>query len=175
VPDDRAATSATSAAGTLLAVELVIRDEKWAALGDMAALVDAAATAVAAAFDDDPEKLTATVALADDAEVRRLNATWRGKDKATNVLSFPSPDNQAEPGFLGDVVLARETVVSEARDLDVPLSHHFQHLVVHGLLHLLGYDHETDAEAEEMESLETAILAGLGVPDPYAGTELVGT
>ena len=174
MPDDPTADTVPAGAG-MLTVEVVANDPEWSALGDMAPLIQAAAAAVSAAFEDDAETLGATVALADDAEVRRLNATWRGKDAPTNVLSFPSPDNPAEPSFIGDVVLARQTVVAEARDLGIPLAHHVQHLVVHGLLHLLGYDHETEAEAEEMESLETEILAGLGIPDPYADTEVVAT
>jgi probable rRNA maturation factor len=112
----------------------------------------------------------ASVVLGDDALVRTLNRTYRGKDKPTNVLSFPfQAPSKAEPmGILGDVVLAVETVVGEAAQLGIPPVHHLQHLVVHGLLHLLGFAHETDAEAEDMELVETEILATLGVADPYA-------
>ncbi len=115
----------------------------------------------------------ANVVLADDALVRTLNRTYRGKDAATNVLSFPfaaSPGSE-ETGHLGDVILAQETVLKEAAAQGIPAEHHLQHLVVHGLLHLIGFDHETDAEAAAMEQLETRILAELGVPDPYASMQ----
>jgi probable rRNA maturation factor len=107
---------------------------------------------------------TLAVALADDKAVRKLNAAHRGKDKPTNVLSYPS----AERGFLGDVVLARQTVQREARSQRKRLADHVTHLVVHGTLHLLGYDHETgEGDAERMEALERRILSRLGVTDPY--------
>jgi len=110
-----------------------------------------------------------SILLTDDAEQRELNRQWRGKDNATNVLSFP----QIEPfgpvtGLLGDISLARETLLREADEQGVSLDHHFTHLVVHGFLHILGYDHLTDEEARIMEGLETSILAGLGIADPYA-------
>jgi probable rRNA maturation factor len=112
----------------------------------------------------------ACVVLADDALVRGLNRDYRGKDAPTNVLSFPfeNPPAEAGPRHLGDVVLALETVRAEADAQGIPPEHHLQHLVVHGLLHLLGFDHEADADAEIMERLEVEILATLGVPDPYA-------
>ena len=111
----------------------------------------------------------ATIVLGDDALVRQLNTTSRGKDKPTNVLSFPfqAPPGAQATGILGDVILAAETVRREADDCGVPPVHHLQHLVLHGLLHLIGFDHETDAEAEDMELLETEILAGIGVADPH--------
>ena len=106
--------------------------------------------------------------------MRRLNLAYRGKDAPTNVLSFPF---QRPPGtagdadaYLGDVVLAAETVRREAAERGIEPTHHLQHLVVHGLLHLLGYDHETDAAAEDMEGLETEILATIGIADPYAAS-----
>ena len=115
----------------------------------------------------------ANVVLADDTLVRSLNRAYRGKDAATNVLSFPFAPlpSSEEIGPLGDVILAHETVVKEAAEQGIPSAHHFQHLVVHGLLHLIGFDHETDAEAAAMEQLETRILAELGVPDPYASMQ----
>jgi probable rRNA maturation factor len=103
-----------------------------------------------------------TLVLADDALQRRLNREYRGRDKPTNVLSF-----DGAPGALGDVVLALETVVAEARAQGKPLADHVAHLVVHGVLHLMGYDHETKRAARRMERLEVAILAGLGIADPY--------
>lgn len=110
-----------------------------------------------------------SVLLTDDEEQRELNAQWRGKDSATNVLSFP----QIEPfgpvmGLLGDITMARETLEREAAELGKSFDDHFTHLMVHGFLHILGYDHLDDAEALQMEGLETQILAGLGIDDPYA-------
>lgn len=114
----------------------------------------------------------AALALSTDAAVQALNRGWRGKDAPTNVLSFPTPPGTPVapgiPPFVGDVVLALETLEREAAALDVPFHHHLQHLVVHGLLHLFGFDHEVDAMATEMEAIETRVLASLGVPDPYA-------
>lgn len=112
-----------------------------------------------------------SVTLSDDAAVRELNREWRGKDKPTNILSFPM--RQLRPGdrpgpLLGDLVLARETLRREAEAEGKTAADHARHLVVHGTLHLLGYDHETDADADRMEALEVAILRGLGVADPYA-------
>lgn len=110
-----------------------------------------------------------SILLTDDAEQQVLNRDWRGKDAPTNVLSFP----QIEPfgpvvGILGDIILARETLEREAIEQGTSFEHHFTHLIVHGFLHILGYDHIEDDEALEMEGLETQILASLGVPDPYA-------
>jgi len=109
-----------------------------------------------------------SIVLTDDAEQRVLNRDWRGIDKPTNVLSFP----QIEPfgsvsGLVGDIILARETLLREAGEQGVSFEDHFTHLVVHGFLHLLGYDHIDDDEALAMEGLETQILASLGVADPY--------
>ena len=108
--------------------------------------------------------------LADDAQVRALNGRWRGFDKATNVLSFPaaSPSRLAESPTLGDIALAFETLAREAGESGVPLADHYRHLVAHGFLHLIGYDHQTDEEAERMEALERRVLTRLGVADPYA-------
>ena len=114
------------------------------------------------------------VTFTDDEAIRQLNAQWRGKDKATNVLSFPAFANfpaAGIPPLLGDIVIAAETVSREAGLEGKPLDHHLSHLVVHGLLHLLGYDHETDAEAEVMEAAERRILAVLAIADPYALTD----
>ncbi|MBN9525326.1 MAG: rRNA maturation RNase YbeY [Alphaproteobacteria bacterium] len=110
-----------------------------------------------------------TVVLSDDAELRRLNRDWRSKDKPTNVLSFPN--GEATPDgvvLLGDIILGYETVVREAREQGKSLADHLAHLVVHGALHVVGYDHETDEEAEVMEGRERVVLAGMGIADPYA-------
>ncbi|KAB2700862.1 rRNA maturation RNase YbeY [Ochrobactrum sp. GPK 3] len=115
-----------------------------------------------------------SVVFTDDASIQELNAEWRGKDKPTNVLSFPAFPVKAgaQPGpMLGDIVIARETVEREAVEEGKPLDHHLSHLVVHGFLHLLGYDHETDEEAEEMERREREILHAIAIPDPYAVSE----
>nr|WP_232846767.1 rRNA maturation RNase YbeY [Devosia beringensis] len=109
------------------------------------------------------------IVLTDDQEQHELNQQWRGKDSSTNVLSFP----QIEPfgpvlGILGDITMARETIEREALEQGTSFPDHFTHLVVHGFLHILGYDHLTDAEALQMEGLETRILASLGIADPYA-------
>ncbi len=115
-----------------------------------------------------------SVVLADDALVRRLNRDYRGKDKPTNVLSFAFADEDEPdagpdaPLMLGDVVLAFETVAREAGEQTKTFPDHAIHLVVHGVLHLLGYDHETESDAEEMEAMEVRVLASLGVADPYA-------
>jgi probable rRNA maturation factor len=115
------------------------------------------------------------IRLADDSEQRRLNRGWRGVDRPTNVLAFPAlergrPIPSEAPLLLGDVVLAFETVACEAEEQGKPFPDHLAHLIVHGVLHLLGYDHDNDTEAVAMEQLETSILASLGVPDPYRGT-----
>ena len=118
-----------------------------------------------------------SVVLADDALVRRLNRQWRRIDAATNVLSFPSLDEELPPKapfLLGDVVLAYETVSREAQEQGKDIADHLRHLVVHGILHLLGYDHDEPGEAEQMEALETQVLARLGVADPYAERQAVG-
>ncbi|MFD1624635.1 rRNA maturation RNase YbeY [Azospirillum griseum] len=138
-------------------------------------LVERVARATLAATyppDDGPAELS--LVLADNALVQQLNRDYRGKDKPTNVLSFalteaeePDPEEGA-PVLLGDVILAYETVQREAAEQNKSPDDHLSHLVMHGVLHLLGYDHETDDEAEEMEALETRLLASLGIADPYA-------
>jgi probable rRNA maturation factor len=122
-----------------------------------------------------PARVELGVKLADDACLRRLNRDWRGQDRPTNVLAFPAwtPGEsvaEAAPLPLGDVVLALETIDREARQQGKRLAAHASHLTVHGVLHLLGYDHQTPCDAARMESLEISILAGLGFPDPYRFT-----
>lgn len=119
--------------------------------------------AVAAAAPAGTSSQELSVMLTDDATIKSLNAQWRHHDKPTNVLSFPSPGS----GILGDIVIAYETTAREAAEEHKPLADHLSHLAVHGFLHLLGYDHESDADADVMEQLEREILARLGVPDPY--------
>ena len=153
-------------------VEVVIEDDRWRALGDVADAVDRAVVALLASGAEGIDKLaSATVLLSDDAHVASLNTNFRGKPEPTNVLSFPAGPGAALPGetaYAGDVIIARETVEREAGTLGVPVLHHLQHLAVHGLLHLIGYDHITTADATVMETLETRVLATLGIADPYA-------
>jgi probable rRNA maturation factor len=132
-------------------------------LPDAEALAVAAAEATLASEGAVGEGVT--LLLTGDAAVRELNARFRDQDKPTNVLSFPAQPNPER--FLGDVALAIGVCEREAVEQRKPLAHHLQHLVAHGVLHLLGYDHMSDAEAQEMEGLERGILAGLGIPDPY--------
>jgi probable rRNA maturation factor len=122
-----------------------------------------------------PAQGALTVIVDDDARVRELNRLWRGFDKPTNVLSFPSPDTQPGPArTLGDITISYETAAREAAAEDKSFANHVAHLAVHGFLHLLGYDHESDDDAEEMEGLERAILARIGISDPYVVREAEG-
>jgi probable rRNA maturation factor len=123
---------------------------------------------VAAALNGQRETAEVSIRIVDEAEGAELNRTWRHKDYATNVLSFPAdlpPD--IDSSLLGDLVICAPVVMREAAEQGKALEAHWAHLVVHGTLHLLGFDHETEPEAEAMEALETGILAGLGYPDPY--------
>jgi probable rRNA maturation factor len=122
-----------------------------------------------------PAQGAVTVMVDDDERIRALNRLWRGFDKPTNVLSFPSPDTQPGPArTLGDIAISYETAAREAAAEDKSLADHVAHLSVHGFLHLLGYDHESDDDAEEMEGLERVILARIGVSDPYVAHEAEG-
>ena len=114
------------------------------------------------------------IVLTDDSRIRALNRVWRGLDKPTNVLSFPAEDRsggEGAPALLGDIVIAYETTKREALAQDTPFLHYLTHLTVHGFLHLRGYDHETEDEAEIMERLERQILARLDIPDPYSARD----
>lgn len=128
-----------------------------------------------------PSMIEISVKLSDDAEIQQLNAAYRGKDKPTNVLSFPmmQPDlldavDIGDDGetLLGDIILAHETCAREAEEKGISLADHTTHLVIHGTLHLVGYDHENDADAEAMEAIETRALASLGLADPYGDRDL---
>ena len=121
-----------------------------------------------AAVQPQSDEVEMTVRIVDEAESHELNLNYRGKDRPTNVLSFPfeCPD-EVELPLLGDLVICRQVVEREAQEQDKPVMAHWAHMVVHGSLHLLGYDHIEDGEAEEMESLETQIMTGLGFADPY--------
>jgi len=153
-----------------LTVDVLTDSPRWdAEPGAEAAVRRAIAQAAAIEGSADPAA-EVSVLLCDDAVIATLNARWRGRDEPTNVLSFPAPPagDPAAPVHLGDIAIACETVVREAREQGQPVSQHLAHLAVHGFLHLLGYDHVTDGEAERMERLERDILAALGIPDPYA-------
>ena len=121
-----------------------------------------------AAVQPQSDEVEMTVRIVDEAESHALNLNYRGKDRPTNVLSFPfeCPD-EVELPLLGDLVICRQVVEREAQEQDKPLMAHWAHMVVHGSLHLLGYDHIEDDEAEEMESMETQIMTGMGFADPY--------
>jgi probable rRNA maturation factor len=151
-------------------IDISIESPRWADFPAAEQTVRGAIGAALVAVEIDGAEVS--IVLADDARIRELNRTWLGKDKATNVLSFPSPGGpSSEPRFLGDIVLAFETIEREAGTEGKPLAHHVAHLAVHGVLHLLGYDHERDSEAEKMERRERIILAQLGIADPYAPAE----
>jgi probable rRNA maturation factor len=153
--------------------EVLIVAACWSAEADAEAIVHRAIEAAAAMVDADTADAELAVMLTDDAGIRTLNRNWRSIDKPTNVLSFPAlqptgvPSDDA-PRMLGDIAIAYETTRSEADDEQKPFDHHLSHLAVHGFLHLVGYDHESEAEAEAMENLERDILGTLGIPDPYA-------
>lgn len=153
-----------------LSIDVVFEDDGWPEQTRVESLVREAAAALAAheAFERSSPS-AACIALSGDAHVQDLNATFRGKDLPTNVLSFPAPATSLpQPiAHLGDIIIARETVEREAAAKAIPFADHLRHLTVHGLLHLLGYDHETDEDAEVMESLEIEILRRMGIPDPY--------
>ncbi len=155
---------------TPIGIEITVAAGDWPPI---TALNELARTSVAAAFevacaDGVPARDDYIVSLlfTDDAAIRELNRTWRGRDGATNVLSFPQPGPPS--GMLGDIVLACETVRSEAALEGKSYEHHIAHLIIHGFLHLFGYDHETSNEAELMENLERSGLRILGIADPYA-------
>ena len=150
-------------------VDLVIEGGDWPDPDELETLIQVAAAEVAAERRFELGKASVAIALANDDQVAILNGQFLAKSKPTNVLSFPRGPGAPE-GFLGDIVLAFETVAREADEQDVSLEQHVQHLIVHGLLHLLGLDHEIAGDAELMESLEIQILARLGIANPYTGT-----
>jgi probable rRNA maturation factor len=166
--------------GTQIGVSVDVQrhTSQWRAVRGVSAIVRRVATAaVRGAGVAVLPSVDVAVALADDAMVRATNRDWRAKDKPTNVLSFPAvaPQRLATAPFLGDVILAYETVAAEAVTEGKRFEDHLTHLVVHGVLHLLGYDHMTDGDAALMEDRERLILAGLGLSDPYAGTDPLET
>ncbi|MHC2434413.1 putative rRNA maturation factor [Bradyrhizobium sp. USDA 4451] len=156
------------------ATEVLVTAECWQAEPEADAVIHRAIEAAAEIADADVAGAELAVMLTDDASIRTLNANWRSIDKPTNVLSFPAlqpegpggPDDA--PRMLGDIAIAYQTTRREADEEQKPFDHHLSHLAVHGFLHLIGYDHENDDDAEDMEALEREILSSLGIPDPYA-------
>ena len=148
----------------------------WEALGARAVLAALVLTPYANIVTDAGSTIELSIRLTSDAEVHALNRQWRDKDQPTNVLSFPMLGGDELAGvaaaqgeiMLCDIVLASGVCCAEAREKGLPVADHFTHLIVHGTLHLLGYDHGDDSEAEAMESIERRVLAGLGLHDPYA-------
>lgn len=151
-------------------IDLLVEAGSWPDEDDLASIArSAVAAAVAETGAALPPGTELSMVFTDDAHIRVLNAGWRDKDKPTNVLSFPGPPALAgNVPMLGDIVLAHETVAREAALEHKTFEHHLTHLVIHGFLHLLGYDHEAEAEAEDMEAVERRALARLAIPDPYA-------
>ena len=146
-----------------LEIESIIEADGWeAALGEAPDVL--AKRVVRAAAAGEKSQGAVSVMFADDDAVRVLNKTWRGKDAATNVLSFPAPDGF---GMLGDIALALETITAEAAAQNKTVKAHASHLIAHGFLHLVGHDHEQDDAAEKMETREREILASLGIADPH--------
>ena len=161
--------------GGMIEVETDVGTE-WGDAVDWAALAAGAVrAALAQSRHAELRNSEVSVKLTSDAEVRALNAAWRGKDKATNVLSFPMAQEAelATAPMLGDIVLAHGVCAAEAAAKGIAVQTHAAHLMVHGMLHLLGYDHETsDEEAEAMEEAERRALASIGIADPYALSEM---
>jgi probable rRNA maturation factor len=160
-------------------IEIIVRSARWRKYSTAKTLVRKAVLAAAKAVSTSPIELA--IVLSNDSAIRTLNRDWRGKDVPTNVLSFPvpgPPTAQRRAGgkprnpspYIGDIVIAYETVAREAKAQDKPFGHHLVHLAIHGFLHLHGYDHENDRDAQKMERLERRILARLAIPDPYAST-----
>jgi probable rRNA maturation factor len=157
--------------------EVLVVADCWQTETDVESVIHRAIATAAEMIEADVEEAEVAVMLTDDAGIRTLNSNWRGIDKPTNVLSFPAlqpsgprgPDDA--PRMLGDIAIAYQTTRKEADEEQKPFDHHLSHLAVHGFLHLIGYDHEKDDDAEAMETLETEILAQLGIPDPYADRE----
>jgi probable rRNA maturation factor len=150
-------------------IEVIVRSARWRKRRGVQTAVKRAILAAAEAVSTGPTELA--IVLGDDSAIRTLNRDWRGKNAPTNVLSFPA----AAPGkgrpaspYILDIVIAYQTTAREAADEGKPFNHHLAHLAVHGFLHLLGYDHDNDRDADKMERLERKILARLAIPDPYA-------
>lgn len=165
-----------------LDIQIAIEAEGWAQEAELEGLAGKVLETAAEYLRSEEKQpfpampIEVSLVFSSDEQVRAVNAEWRGQDKPTNVLSFPAfplvPGGKPGP-MLGDIIIARETVEREAVDLEKSFTDHLTHLMVHGFLHLFGYDHMHGEEAEIMESLETRILVSLGLSDPYAGQDPV--
>ncbi|WP_073251526.1 rRNA maturation RNase YbeY [Shimia gijangensis] len=165
-----------------MVTDLILEDDRWA-LANLEAIAETAAQLALNHLDLSPTSYVISILGCDDARIATLNADFRGKLSATNVLSWPAqdlaattdgdpplppaPDSFEEETELGDIAIAYETCLREANDASKPLKHHITHLVIHGVLHLLGFDHIRDKDATLMEGIETVILGKMGIPDPY--------
>jgi probable rRNA maturation factor len=160
-------TSPPRAVRGKLKIDVLIDSSQWKTVGNIRTIVRRAVVEAAGTQSTSGSELA--IVLTNDSAIRQLNRLWRGVDAPTNVLSFPAAAKQAEdePAHLGDIVLAYETVAREARAESKPFAHHVAHLAVHGYLHLMGFDHEHDDDAETMEQAERKILRQLSIPDPY--------
>jgi probable rRNA maturation factor len=147
---------------TALSVDVLVQSPRWKKRRGAQRAVRKAINAAADEISSPAGEVA--VVLTDDAAIRKLNKQWRGIDKPTNVLSFPAAKSGV---MLGDIVIAYETLARESRDESKEFTHHLSHLAVHGFLHLMGYDHQNDSNAEAMEELESAILTRLRMPNPY--------
>jgi len=169
--------SGAMAQSALPITEVLVVADCWLNEPDVEAVIQRAIAVAAEMVDADISEAELAVMLTDDGGIRTLNKNWRGLDKPTNVLSFPAlqltteRSSQDAPRMLGDIAIAYETTRREADDEQKRFDHHLSHLAIHGFLHLIGYDHEKDQDAETMETLEREILAQLDIPDPYAEWE----
>lgn len=168
-----------------MGVDVIIESDQWAAT-DLAAMAERAVAAILEHLEMDASAWEIAIRATDDASIAQLNHDFRGKDQPTNVLSWPSeergaanpgekPSPPSENSELGDIALGFETCAREAHEAGKPLENHVLHLIVHGTLHLLGYDHQHDLDADLMETTEIAILVKLGVPNPYNGNGAKGS
>jgi len=153
-------------------IDIQTQSPLWEAQPMAAQIVHDAVLAAASQLSTEGGEVS--IVLTDDLTIAKLNCDWRGIDKPTNVLSFPASDHKAheEMRLLGDIVIAYQTLERECADENRPFLHHLAHLTVHGFLHLRGYDHQTDRQAEEMEALESKIMSRLNMPDPYFERDL---
>jgi probable rRNA maturation factor len=153
-----------------LTIDILVQSPLWQREPEAESTVTRAISAAASRLSTSGGEVA--IVLTDDSAIRTLNRDWRGFDKPTNVLSFPaSRSSGTEPAMLGDIVIAYETLERECRAENKQFLHHLAHLAVHGFLHLMGYDHQTDSEADDMERIEISILSRLQVPDPYLARE----